>query len=402
MVCVDADGRIALINAQTERLFGYGRDELVGQPVEMLVPDAVRDIHPRRRAGYVSDPRPRPMGAGMELAGRRRDGSAFPAEISLSAIDTEEGILVSAAVRDVTDRKKAEARFAGLLEAAPDAMVCVDADGRIALVNAQTERVFGYGRDELVGQPVEMLVPDAVRNVHPGHRAGYVADPAPRPMGAGLELAGRRRDGSTFPAEISLSAIDTERGILVSAAVRDVTDRRRSAETAAQLASIIQSSHDAVIGKTLDQVITSWNPGAERLYGYTAAEVTGRHIEMLIPAEDREREARVVAAVARGERVEQYQTRRLRKDGTTVEVSLTLSPIADRSGAIVGVASVARDVTERQRAEARFAGLLEAAPEAMVCVDAEGRIALVNAQTERLFGYARDELVGQPVEMLVP
>src|SRR5579863_10291053 len=225
MVCVDADGRIVLVNAQTERLFGYGRDELVGRPVEMLVPDAVRDAHPGHRAGYVADPQPRPMGAGMELAGRRRDGTTFPAEISLSAIDTEEGILVTAAVRDVTERKRAEARFSGLLEAAPDAMVCVDADGRIALVNAQTERLFGYGRDELVGQPVEMLVPDAVRDAHPGHRAGYVADPAPRPMGAEMELAGRRRDGSTFPAEISLSAIDTEQGILVSAAVRDVTDR---------------------------------------------------------------------------------------------------------------------------------------------------------------------------------
>ena len=293
-------------------------------------------------------------------------------------------------------------RFAGLLEAAPDAMVCVDAGGRIALVNAQTERLFGYSREELVGQPVEMLVPDAVRDVHPGHRAGYVADPRPRPMGAEMELAGRRRDGTTFPAEISLSAIDTDQGILVSAAVRDVTDRQRAAETAAQLASIIQSSHDAVIGKTLDQVITSWNPGAERLYGYTAAEMTGRHIEVLIPAADREREAAVVAAVAAGERVEQYQTRRLRKDGTTVDVSLTLSPIADRTGAIVGVATVARDVTERQRADARLRGLMEAAPDAMVCVDADGRITLVNAQTERLFGYGRDELIGQPVETLVP
>ena len=113
----------------------------------------------------------------------------------------------------------------GLLEAAPDAMVCVGGDGRIALVNAQAERLFGYGRDELVGQPVEILVPDAVRAVHPGHRAGYAADHRPRPMGAGMELAGRRRDGSTFPAEISLSAIDTEEGILVTAAVRDVTER---------------------------------------------------------------------------------------------------------------------------------------------------------------------------------
>jgi two-component system, cell cycle sensor histidine kinase and response regulator CckA len=292
--------------------------------------------------------------------------------------------------------------FAGLLEAAPDAMVCVDAGGRIALVNAQTERLFGYGRDELVGQPVEMLVPDAVREIHPGHRAGYLADPRPRPMGAGLELAGRRRDGTTFPAEISLSAIDTDEGILVSAAVRDVTERNLAAETVAQLASIIQSSHDAVVGKTLDLVITSWNPAAERLYGYTAEEVTGHHVDMLIPAEDREREVAAVAAVARGERVEQYQTRRLRKDGTTVQVSLTMSPIADRAGAIVGVATVARDLSERQRADTRFRGLMEAAPDAMVCVDAGGRIALVNAQTERLFGYARGELVGQPVELLVP
>jgi two-component system cell cycle sensor histidine kinase/response regulator CckA len=281
-------------------------------------------------------------------------------------------------------------------------MVCVDADGRIALVNAQTERLFGYARDELVGQPVEMLVPDAVRDVHPGHRAGYVADPAPRPMGEGMELAGRRRDGSTFPAEISLSAIDTDEEMLVTAAVRDVTDRQRAADTAAQLASIIQSSHDAVIGKSLDQVVTTWNPGAERLYGYTAQEMIGRHIEVLIPMADRERETKVLAAVTRGDRVEQYQTRRQRKDGTLVEVSLTMSPIADRSGAIVGVATVARDVTERQRADDRFRGLMEAAPDAMVCVDVNGRIALVNAQTERLFGYGRDELIGQPVEVLVP
>jgi len=115
--------------------------------------------------------------------------------------------------------------LAGLLEAAPDAIVSVAADGRIALVNAQTERLFGYGRDELIGQPVETLVPDAVRGIHPGHRAGYVADPRPRPMGAGMELAGRRRDGTTFPAEISLSAIDTAQGILVIAVVRDVTER---------------------------------------------------------------------------------------------------------------------------------------------------------------------------------
>ncbi len=300
-------------------------------------------------------------------------------------------------MRRITDH-----RFTALLEAAPDAMVCVAGDGQMALVNPQAERLFGYRRAELIGHPVEILVPDGVRDSHPGHRAGYVADPRPRPMGAGAELAGRRRDGTMFPAEISLSAIDTDEGILIMAAVRDVTERRLAAETAARLASIIQSSHDAVIGKTAEMVITSWNPGAERLYGYSAEEMIGRHVEVLIPAEDREREAQVLGSIVRGERVEQYQTRRVRKDGSTVAVALTLSPITDSMGMIVGVSTVARDATERQRAEARFVGLLEAAPDAMVCVDADGRIALVNAQAERLFGYRRAELTGQPVEILVP
>jgi PAS domain S-box-containing protein len=122
-------------------------------------------------------------------------------------------------------QNSADQRFLGLLEAAPDAMLCVERDGRIALVNAQAERLFGYDREDLLGQPVEILVPDGSRKLHPRHRAGYAADPRPRPMGIGIELAGQRRDGSTFPAEISLSAIDTEQGMLVTAAVRDVTDR---------------------------------------------------------------------------------------------------------------------------------------------------------------------------------
>jgi two-component system, cell cycle sensor histidine kinase and response regulator CckA len=296
----------------------------------------------------------------------------------------------------------ADHRFTALLEAAPDAMICAGRDGRIALVNAQAERLFGYTRDELIGQAVEILVPDGVRKLHPSHRAAYMADPRPRPMGAGMELAGRRRDGTSFPAEISLSTIDTDEGILVTAAVRDVTERRLAAETTARLASIIQSSYEAVIGKNLDQIITSWNPGAERLYGYTAQEMIGQHIRMITSAEDRDREARLHVKVASDGQVERYQARRVRKDGTLITVALTLSPIADDRGAIIGVSTVGRDVTEQQRAQARFTALLEAAPDAMICAAQDGRIALVNAQAERLFGYSRDELIGQPVEILVP
>ena len=286
IIGVGADGLIALVNAQAERLFGYGRAELLGRPVELLVPEDVRNAHPNHRLRYVSDAHPRPMGAGMPLAGRRKDGSRFPAEISLSPIDTEHGRVVAAAVRDVSDRVRAEAKFRGLLEAAPDAIVGVTTDGRISLVNAQTERLFGYGRDELVGEPVEMLVPEYARDRHPGHRDGYLHDPAPRPMGAEMQLAGRRKDGSHFPAEISLSSIDTGDGVLVSAAVRDVSDRVRAE---AKFRSLLEAAPDAIVGVTTDGRISLVNAQTERLFGYARDELVGEPVEMLVPEYARDR-----------------------------------------------------------------------------------------------------------------
>ena len=292
--------------------------------------------------------------------------------------------------------------FAGLLEAAPDATVCVDSGGRIVLVNAQAERLFGYPREELAGRPVEILVPDAIKAGHPDLRARYAANPQPRQMGAGLELSGRRRDGTTFPAEISLSAIDTNQGLLVSAAVRDVTRQREAALAQARLASIIESSHDAVISLDLDGLITSWNPAAERLYGYTATEIIGCHSDLLLPANQCSDVHEILASLAQDEKIEEYQADRVRKDGITITVMITLASIADNTGTIMGLSAVVRDISAQRRAGARFRGLLEAAPDATVCVDSGGRIVLVNAQAERLFGYPREELAGRPVEILVP
>jgi PAS domain S-box-containing protein len=225
IIGVGTDGRIVLANVRTVELFGYQQSELVGRPIEMLLPERFRAMHSRHRQDYLADPRPRPMGAGATLAGRRKDGREFPAEISLSSIDTGQLQLVVAAVRDVTDRLRREAQFRDLLEAAPDAMVGVTTDGRITLINAATERLFGYGRDELLGQKIEILVPDAARADHPELRLRYFHDPRPRPMGAGGLLRARHKDGREFPAEISLSALQTEDGLIVSAAIRDVTDR---------------------------------------------------------------------------------------------------------------------------------------------------------------------------------
>ena len=236
MVVMGQHGTIELVNIQTERLFGYARNELVGRPIETLVPERFRVAHVGHRSGFLASPKSRPMGSGLELFGRRKDGSEFPIEISLSPLKTESGVLVSSAIRDITVRRRAEQKFRGLLESAPDAMVIVDLEGRIVLVNAQTEKLFGYPRAELLGERVEMLVPRRLRPQHEVHRTTYSTAPKAREMGAALELFGVRKDGSEFPVEISLSPLETDEGALVSSAIRDIT-ARREAEAAARLAS---------------------------------------------------------------------------------------------------------------------------------------------------------------------
>ena len=243
VVIVDGSGRIVLVNEQTEKLFGYERGEILGRKIEALLPERFRERHGDHRSGYIADPRTRPMGVGLELAGRRKDGSEFPVDISLSAIKTEEGELATAFVRDIRERRiseelrvRSEQRFASLLESAPDSVVITDSEGRIVLVNAQTESLFGYSREELLGHKVEMLLPESARERHVVHRLDYLGDPRTRPMGIGIELAGVRKDGSEFPVDISLSAIETGDGRLLTAFVRDITERQAAADLQRSLA----------------------------------------------------------------------------------------------------------------------------------------------------------------------
>ncbi|OGB32895.1 MAG: PAS domain-containing sensor histidine kinase [Burkholderiales bacterium RIFCSPLOWO2_12_FULL_61_40] len=231
IVMVNVTGRIVLVNSQAEKMFGHQRAELLGQPVEFLLPVRFHTAHLAHRSGFFEQPRTRTMGAGLELYGLRKGGTEFPVEISLSPLKTEEGTMVMSAIRDITDRKKADQKFKDLLESAPDAMVIVDRNGEIVLVNSQAVQLFGWSREELLGQKIEILVPERFRSKHLGHRTGFFEQPRTRAMGAGLELYGLRKDSTEFPVEISLSPLETEEGLFVSSAIRDVTERKRIEQT---------------------------------------------------------------------------------------------------------------------------------------------------------------------------
>jgi protein-histidine pros-kinase len=249
IVITDRDGRIVLVNVQAERLFDYRRDELLGQPIEILVPERFRKAHVGHRTGYFSDPRVRGMGAGLELYALRKSGEEFPVEISLSPLTTDGNVLAMSAIRDISQRKRADAKFRALLESAPDAMVLVDHDGRILMVNAQTERLFGFSRQELLGRAIEILVPDRFQGAHPEHRRHFFTSPAVRPMGAGMELYGRKKDGSEFPVEISLSPLETEDGVLAMSAIRDITERKRAQQALEDKTRALESAQEELVRK---------------------------------------------------------------------------------------------------------------------------------------------------------
>ena len=260
-VVADANGGIVFVNREAEILFGYSADEMLGQKIEILMPKTHRKKHLQQRSAYKKAPRARPIVAGLDLHGRRKNGEHFRAEISLTPVETDAGLLVASVIREINATNESEAYFRTLLESAPDAMIIADEDGKIAIVNAQAERMFGYDRKELLGQHVESLLPERFHNSHIGHRKTFAENPTVRPMGSGLNLFGKRKEGSEFPVEISLSPVATASGMFVSTVIRDVTRRKlleqqiMDARTASERANKANSAFLAAASHDLRQPV---------------------------------------------------------------------------------------------------------------------------------------------------
>ena len=398
LIGVDLSGAIRFANHHAERLFGYDHDELVGLPLETLVPESLRKTHVSRRESFFSAPLTRSLGSGLDLSGRHRDGTEIPVDISLSHLDTVDGPLVIASLRDMTERKKAEAvrlraeRMSAVVEFSGEAILSSTLDGIVTSYNWAAENMFGYTEDEIVGKSGSLLSPkdraDEASAILATIKTG-------QPV-MNFETIRVRKDATAFPVSLTVSPIFDHCGTVVgaSAIARDITSQKQAFDAAQRMAAIIENSDDAIIGKTLDGVITIWNPAAERMFGYSSSEMLGKPTSLLDPKDRPHEMTAILTKIRAGQAVERLETTRLRKDGTAFTVSLTVSPIHDPNGVIVGASTITRDVTKQRQAFEAARSMIESSLDSLVSINPEGKITDVNEATVKVTGVPREELIG--------
>ena len=395
LVGVDQKGVIRFVNRQTEHLFGYDRDQLIGEHIDTLVPEPLWEVYAEHRQDYFTDPRTRSLGLDLELSGRHQDGTDLPINITMSLIDTGDVLLVIAGAGDVTRQKKAVAKaelLDAIVEYSDDAIMGLTLGGIVTSWNPAAERMYGYSSMEMIGRSGCLLTPQ--------DRAGELNVILDRIKdGRYVEHAETtlvRKDGTAVPVSIAAAPIRSEDGTVVGASCvhRDVTTQRQAFEAAQRMAAIVESSDDAIISRTVDGTITSWNPAAARMFGYSSEEIIGRPITVLIPANRAGEVITHLAKVSTGQPVDTLETMRLRKDATAFPTALTVSLIRDENDAVVGASVIYRDVSQLRHAAQYARSLIETALDPLVTISAEGTITDVNQATVKATGVPRDQLIG--------
>ncbi len=413
IVMLDPAGDVVSWNTGAERMTGFSADEVMGRSFSRFFPTAAAN------AGRPTEILRLATKAGIhEEVGQRvrKDGSTFLVRTTFTALRHPDGSLRGFSVisSDVSESSAAAAKYRGLLEAAPDAMVVVNQAGQIVLLNVQAEKQFGYHRDELLGQQVKNIIPEGFAERLVADDLRSAADALAQQIGTGIELSARRKDGSEFPIELMLSPLQSADGILVTAAIRNISVRKAAEAHLLQMEGryrgLLEAAPDAMVVVNQAGQIVLLNVQAEKQFGYHRDELLGQKVTNIIPEGFAERLVADGLRSAADALAQQIGTgielSARRKDGSEFPIEIMLSPLESADGILVTAAI--RDISVRTAAEAhllqmegRYRGLLEAAPDAMVVVNQTGQIVLLNVQAEKQFGYRRDELVGQKVTNII-
>ena len=361
MIMVDREGTIRLVNTQAERLFDYPRAALLGQPIELLLPERFRAGHPQERDAFFATPTSRPMGAGRDLFGRRQDGTEVSIEIGLNPLETAEGTFVLASIIDITERQRAEAalrsseiRKTAVLDAALDCIITIDSAGKVVEWNPAAETTFGFSREQVLGHPLaELIIPPDFRAAHSRGLAQYLATGAGAVLGKRVEFTALRADGTRFPAEISIVSIPLPDALLFTGYLRDITERKQVED---RFRLVVEAAPSALLMVNEHGVMTLVNSQTEQLFGYSRAELLGQPVEMLVPERfwalhPRHREGffQTPTTRAMGAGRDLFG---LCKDGREVPIEIGLNPLRTEEGPLV-LASII-DITERVQAAQRL------------------------------------------------
>ena len=403
LVLTDRAGFVEAFNLAAEHLLSYRAEELLGKPASHLVPldqpGELRETFERILAGKEQEH--------LDTLWLTTDGRRIPVSLSICPVKDSEGFSAGASIiaREIAERDRLEKslgergvqldeRMCTIIESALDSVIVMDDHGVITFWNRQAEVTFGWARGEAMGRRMsEVIIPERYREAHESGLKRFLATGQGPVLNKRIELAALHRDGHEFEVELTVSPIRCGETVIFNAFVRDITERRRAEQERSLLAAIVASSDDAIISKTLEGRITSWNQAAQQLYGYSPEEVLGRPIAILVPPDRSSELARILARLAEGEQIGHYETVRVKKDGERIDVSLTVSPIRDAAGTVLGASTITRDITSRKRAEKTLAALNRTVQER-----AE-ELARSNAELER-FAYVASHDLQEPLRMV--
>jgi PAS domain S-box-containing protein len=377
IISIDEHGTVTTFNPAAERIFGYVAAEVIGQNVKLLMPQPYHGEHDGYIANYLRTGQAKIIGIGREVVGKRKDGSTFPMELAISVFRLAERRHFTGIVRDITDRKRAEEelrqaeeRMRSVVNHVVDGIITIDERGRIESFNPAAEKLFGYDRAEVIGQNVKVLMPQPYHGEHDGYIANYLRTGQAKIIGIGREVVGKRKDGSTFPMELAVSAFQIGPRRYFTGIVRDITERKRVItalrESEERFRLLVEGVQDcAIFLLNPDGLVASWNRGAERIKGYTAEEIVGKHFSVFYSPEDvaaGKPQRELDAALAEGNYEEEGW--RIRRDGSRFWATVIITILRDEAGALRGFVKVTRDVTERKRLEQELRRRLDELAEA--------------------------------------